>query len=314
MRLEVQALITGDFIIDESITVKSHPYDITISKGENGYCISISKRVFDYMEYITKYLGKRNKIPQFKLTPYEFYEDMILWLQYIESMGSFNFAVEKISWEEPKITWIPESDEEQGIMPLLSFQKNYDKKKNNRKLKHSSLSMLVIHRRFLKDIHIPFTYFRQGKSLLDQRQYYFAFINFFMMLEYCFANGKFKKEAVIKEFSQSYLLNKSINSALDLIKKGEAKSHFEWIQKECIQHNKAVDNKGVVYILLKYRGLLSHASKYSDKYLFNDSQLFSLAFITSMICFLVCGNLQIGNCLFGKQKDEYLYGTDIAQK
>lgn len=310
MRLEVQALIKGDFIIDDPITVKYPPYDFTISKIENENYISVSKKVIDYNDYITKYLGNHNGVPKFKLTPNEIYEDMISWLQYIESMGSFNFSVEKIKWEEPKITWIPESDEEQGIMPLLSFQKHYDKNTVKRKLKQSNLSMLVTHRRFLKDVYIPFTYFRQGENLLDQRQYYFAFINFFMMIEYCFANGKFKKDAVIKEFNQSYLLNKSITSALDLIKKGNNESHLLWLQKECTQHKKKIDNNGVIYLLVEYRGLLSHASKRSDKYLFNDSQLFSIALILRMICFFVCGNLQIGNCLFGKQKDEYLYGPN----
>lgn len=314
MKLEVQALIKGDFTIDMPLIAKSYPYDFVISKSENEYYISVSKTVINYTNYITKYLEDKNGVPQFELTPYEIYEDMISWLQYIESMGSFNFAVEKIKWEEPKITWIPESDEEQCIMPLLSYHKHFNKNTVKKRLGQSNLSMLVIHSRFLKDSYIPFTYYRQGKNLLDQRQFYFAFINFFMMLEYCFANGKFKKDAVIKEFNQSYLLNKSTTSTFDLIKNGKNKNHLKWFQKECLEHNKKMDNEGILYILVEYRGLLSHASKRSDKYLFNDSQLFSIAFITSMICFFVCGNLQIGNCLFGKQKEEYLYGSNAKTK
>ncbi len=83
MRLEVQAIIKGDFVIDDPITTTSHPYEFKISKDDENHYISISKKVLDYEEYVTKFEGVINGVPQFKLTPYEIYEDMILWFQYI---------------------------------------------------------------------------------------------------------------------------------------------------------------------------------------------------------------------------------------
>jgi hypothetical protein len=310
MRLEVQAIIIGDFVISEPVIANYHPYEFKISKDEKNHYISVSKKVTDYKDYITKYEGASNGVPQFRLTPYEIYEDMISWLQYIESMGAFNIGVKSIDWNESKITWIPEIEEEQGIMPLLSHQRQFDKKKPPRRLSQSNLSMLITHRRFLKEIYVPFTYFRIGKNLFDERKYYFAFINFFMMLEYCFANGKFKQDAVINEFNKSHILNKSISSALEIFTKhGNNQAHLKWLKNECVRLKVKLNNEGIILLLVKYRGELSHASKISEKYLFHDDKLFSLSFVANLICFLVCGNLQIGNCLFGQQKEDYLHGV-----
>ena len=314
MRLEIKATITGDFVIDKPVTAKSHPYDFTIFKEDDMYKISISKKVVNYQNYMTK-CNMHEGIPTFTLTPYEIYEDMIHWLQYIESMGAFNIAIESVNWDEPTISWIPEIEEEKGVMPLLSHQKKHQTNKSKRRISQSNLSNLVIYRRCLKDIYIPFTYFRQGKNLFEQRKYYFAYINFFMMLEYCFANGKFQKRDVLKEFNTSYLLKKSITSTIELmINNGKNEDHIKWIKQECSNRNKNFDLDGILYVLVEYRGLLSHASKLSEKYLFNDTELFSLAFLINMICFFVCGNLQIGNCLFGKQKEEYLNGAVMKKE
>jgi len=231
---------------------------------------------------------------------------MIEWLQYIESMGAFNFGVENIDWDEPKITWIPECEEEKGIMPLLSHQRKKDNQNKSKQLKESNLQNVVIYRRVLKDIYIPFTYFRQGREFFDKQSYYFAFINFFMMLEYCFANGKFKKDAVLKELYSSGLLRKSVNSILKMISEEKAKRHFDWIMNECKKYNKNYDVEGIIYLLVEYRGILSHAGGRSKQYLFKDEKLFSIAFLANMVCFMTCGNLQIYMFLSERQKEDYI--------
>lgn len=306
MKIEVKAIITGNFILNEPVKAIFPPCECVIYKEKEIHYISVYKKIIDYQNCITKF----NADNSFTLTKVEIYEDMINLLQYIESMGAFNFAIRSISWDEPQITWIPEEDEERGIMPILSHQKKCHNNRAYKNLNDSNLMDLSIHRKGLNDVHIPFTYYRQGKNLFDSGQYYFAYINYFMMLEYCFANGKFKKDEMLREFKSSHLLSKSIKSTFKMIKENSNKIHFDWLKEECENRNKKVDIEGIIYVLVKFRGLLSHASKRSEKYLFHSNNLFSLAFIISCICFYVCGHLQIGNCLFGKQKEEYLLGTN----
>ncbi len=312
MRIEVKALIKGNFIVNEPILTKSHPYDFAILKEDNNYYIIISKKVVDYHNYMTK-CEVIDGTPRFTLTSEEIYADIIDWLQYIESMGAFKFDVESINWDEPIITWIPEDEKEYGIMPLISHQRHRQKNEPSKRLSQSNLANIVIYRRFLNDIYIPFTYFRYGRIFFQQRHYYFAFINFFMMLEYCFGNGKVKKNAVLIEFRKSYLLRKSITSATKLFKQSDYKTHYDWLQSECSERQKQVNVESILFLLVEYRGMLSHASRLSEKYLLNNEELFSISLIINLICFFVCGNLQIGNCLCGKQRDEFLNGKNTSE-
>lgn len=310
MKLEVKAIIKGDFVLNEPVKAVFPPCECIIYKEKEIHYISVSKKIIDYQNYIPKFNAKNsNTIPSFTLTKAEIYEDMINLLQYIESMGAFNLGIHSISWDEPQIIWIPETDEERGIIPILSHHKKYCCDTPCKILNDSNLMNLSIYKKGLNDIYIPFTYYRQGKNLFDLRQYYFAYINFFMMLEYCFAKGKFKQNEVLKEFETSRILTKSVTQVLEFINTEANKAHIEWLKQACNNYNKEVDVNGILCVLVRYRGLLSHASKPSEKYLFHSNELFPLAFIISCICFYVCGYLQIGNCLFGKQKEEYLFGT-----
>ena len=126
------------------------------------------------------------------------------------------------------------------------------------------------------------------------------------MLEYCFANGKFKKDAVLKELYSSGLLRKSVNSILKMISEEKAKRHFDWIMNECKKYNKNYDVEGIIYLLVEYRGILSHAGGRSKQYLFKDEKLFSIAFLANMVCFMTCGNLQIYMFLSERQKEDYI--------
>ena len=303
MKLEVKAIIKGDFVLNAPVKAVFPPCECVIYKDKEIHYISICKRIIDYQNYMPQYNVNNSS---FTFTKAEIYEDMINLLQYLESMGAFNFAIHSISWDEPQITWIPEANEERGVIPILSHQQKYCSNRTCKVLSDSDLMNLSTYKKGLNDVYIPFTYYRQGKNLFETRQYYFAYINFFMMLEYCFANGKFKKDAMLCKFTSSNLLRKSIESTSKMIKEDSNKIHYEWLKQECDNRNKKVDIEGIIYVLVEFRGLLSHASKRSEKYLFHSHNLFSLAFIISCICFYVCGYLQIGNCLFGKQKEEYL--------
>lgn len=307
MRFQITAIVEGDFIISENLFTYSGNYKIELEhKLETNY-ISVSKKAINYSDFMTKYLGDTDGIPSFQLTPYEYYKDMVNYLHYIEAIGSFSLGITKIHWEELTISWIPELPEEEGIMPIRTYSKNFEPYASKKSIRQLDLSMLVSHKQYLEELTIPFTYYRQAKNFFENRLYYFAYINFFMMLEYCFANGQFKKEAIIREFSKSHILKKAIINTLEILPNSE--THYLWLKNECKNRGKEIDVAGIIYLLVEHRGLLSHATQKSKQFLFNDNKLFSLAFIISTICFIVCGNLQIGYCLHGKQRDEFLNGA-----
>lgn len=308
MKLEVRAEIKGGFIINEIITAKSYPYDFYIFEEDGRLYISVIKEVVDYENYITKYI-ERNGLSELVLTNPEIYQDMIELLQYIESSGSFNIDIESINWDEPRITWIPEIDEENGIMPLLSHHRKKENSKRPKLLRSQNLMNIVMYRKRLKFNHIPFTYYKQAKNLFEKQDYYFAYINYFMMLEYCFGKGQFEKDTLLKAFESSGLLLKSIKTALKIISEGGEDNLKEWLIEECSNRHKEYSENTLIYLFVEYRGILSHATKKSEKYLYNKRELFNITFILSLVCFLVCGNSQISGFMGDEQKSKWIEGS-----
>lgn len=297
MKLQICAEIEGLFLLKNQVTAKLYPYEFNIFEKGGKRLISITKPVSDYKKYAPQ-LYIKDGIPHIEVTNPEIYKDMEEWLYYIEAMGAFNFEVSKIHIDELEVIWICESEEEKALMPITSLNRNKKKYKADKYIVNSNLSNLVVFRKMLPEAHIPFTYYRQAKIFFDSSNYYFAFINYFMMLEFCFAEGNFKKKQVESCFLKSNLLKLCVLSTISTIKGTDNNDaeYYGWLLKESQMRQKNISFEGVVYLLIYYRGLLSHASNLSKNYLFDAYKLKPLAFIISVICFYLCGYIQIYSC------------------
>lgn len=302
MKLQICAEIEGQFLLRSMIEVKWHSYEFSIFSKDEKFYISVTKPVKEYMNYAPK-MYSRNNMLHIEATPPEIYKDLEDWLIYIEAMGAFNFGVSKVHVDELEVKWIYEKEEEKGTIPITSLKRNKQKRKTNKYVTYSNLLNLVVFRKMLPDAYIPFAYYRQAKVFFEENNYYFAFINYFMMLEFCFANGQFHKKGMTCNFQKSNLLRLCILSTINLIKANES---YKWLVAECKSRHKNVDVEGVIYILIEYRGLLSHASERSKKYLFDDLTLRPLALIISMICFSLCGYIQIYSCSSEENKNRMI--------
>lgn len=293
MKIQIVAEIEGLFILDQTITAKLYPYEFSIFKENLKRYISITKPIKDYRNVASQFYIK-NGIPQIVTTKHEAYKDMEQWLIYIEAMGAFNFEVEKIHIDELEVKWICETEEEEGSIPITSLKRNRIPKTSTKYVSNSNLSNLVIFRKMLPEAHIPFSYYRQARNFFNDNDYYFAFINYFMMLEFIFADGQFNKAGMTKNFEKSELLELCVLSALQTFENGYKKGlNYSWILQECKKRQKELDFDGIVYILIEYRGLLSHASNRSKPFLLDVEQLRPLALLISLICFFLCGYIQV---------------------
>lgn len=304
MKLQICAEIEGRFLLKEKVEAKLHPYEFSIYVKEDKFYISVTKPVTNYLEYAPQVYVK-NGVQCIVATKPEIYKDMEEWLYYIEAMGAFIFEVSKIHIDELEVNWICENEEEQGHIPILSLTRNKVKRTAEKCLTNSTLSDLVFHRKHLPESYILFTYYRQAKSFFDVNNYYFAFINYFMMLEFCFADGKFKKNVMNQNFLKSKLLELCVLYAMHMIRNNDF-GNYMWLYNECKIKQKEVDFEGVVHLLIEYRGLLSHASKRSKDFLHDDNKLRPLAYIISIICFLLCGYTQVLSCMNEESKDLYI--------
>lgn len=305
MRLQICAEIEGNFILKDKVETKLYPYEFSLFFKEGKKYISVSKPVKDYIDYVPKVHNKDGCL-YIEATKPDIYNDMEEWVHYIEAMGAFNFEVSKIKTEELEVTWICEAEEEKGTIPIISLKREKIDRAEKKVVSSNNLFNIIFYRRSLPEAHIPFSYYRQAKTFFDEGNYYFAFINYFMMLEFCFADGKFHKNGLIVNFEKSNLLKLCILSVVLMLKTKDTEGNFAWLSSECQKRQKKVDFEGIVYILVEYRGLLSHASVRSKSFLFDDVKLRPLAFIIGMICFLLCGYMQVYCCTNKKDKNNMI--------
>ncbi len=306
MKLQICAEIEGLFLIKEPVIAKLYPYEFKIFDNENRFFISITKNVKNYEEYAPKMFFK-DGIPTIVATNPIIYQDMKDWLYYIESMGAFNFEVSKIHIDELEVNWIYETEAEKGTIPIPSLKRNKEKQKAEKYIDSNNLTNIVVFRKMLPEAHIPFSYYRQAHKFFNDGNYYFAYINYFMMLEFCFAEGHFHKQAVIKNFNKSDLLKLCVLSTINMMKEqNQNDGNYKWLCEECKSREKNINFEGIIYILIEYRGLLSHASERSKKYLFDNNKLRPITLIISMICFLLCGYMQIYCCSDEGSKQKYI--------
>lgn len=232
------------------------------------------------------------------------YEDMIEWIKWIEAFGSFNLGVKKILYEEAEITWIPESKEEEKLLAITSYRVTKAKQRNHT-IDVSNFQDTLFYCKKLSENYVPYTYYRLGASFFDEGEYYLSYINYFMMLEYLFANGETRQDPMRREFEKSNILILSVLKAIKTFPKED--SNIEWLQNECKNRQKKYTVDGVIYVLIKLRGTIAHGiNNRSGKYR-NDQQLLRpICFVLGMICHYVCGFLQILSTVQDEQKDNYL--------
>ena len=292
MRIALKAEMDAEMVVTAPVTAKLYPYKFEIYKEGDKLWLKVSKPVTDYDEYLPK-VSVKSGVVNVKIGNNDLFKDLLDWLQYIEAMGSFNIQIERVYWDRPTYCWIAETEEEHMKIPLTEYTCTPQKGRQAKRLVNSNLANIVIYRRQLRDIYIPFAYYKEGQRFFNNFNYYFAFINFFMMLEYCFADGKFHQSEVMKNFSGSRLLRMCILEFLSMpnIRKGEPL--WEMMETECKRRNKVFGVDGLIYTLLTLRGELSHASKKSEKRYRDDNDLRPWVVVISTICFLVCGHLQI---------------------
>ena len=292
MRIALKAEVEADLVVTGTVTAKLYPYDFEIYKEKDKLWLKVSKPVKDYEEYLPK-VFTRDGVVNIVIGKDDIFKDLLDWLQYIEAMGAFNIQIERVYWDRPTFCWIAETEEEHLQTPLSEYTRTPQKGKRPKRLTDSNLQNIVIYRRQLKEIYIPFTYFKEGQRFFNNFNYYFAYINFFMMLEYCFADGKFKTAEVIKKFSESRLLRMCILEFMTMNLVHANEKTTEALKNECKRRNKRFDVDGFIYLFVMLRGELSHASSKSESIYRDDNELRPFVVAISCVCFLVCGHLQI---------------------
>lgn len=298
MIAKIEAEIEGNFKIEMDMKFKHVPFDIDVryDMTEEKYFISISKKMYDFESFLPKINVENGKLQGINFPSQDFIKEQIELLQHVESFGAIDKGIEKIHWQNCSIEWIPETNEEEKILPIRKYNRMIKYESEPKILSKDWLRNCIINKRQLAHLVLPFSFFREGANLYKNFQYQTSFINFYLMLEGFFGNGKdYKNEKIKLEFSKSKILEIAINKTITNLNETKGQ-HYEWLEKTCKKYNKNMDVNGVIHFLVEQRGNLSHFSLTNankQKNPFMEKDYHSLAFVAMMICIYSSVNLRL---------------------
>ena len=257
---------------------------ILFSSNEKNY-IEAARQVTDYQQIIN--------CGFFEICQYADKEENILLdsLKIVESLGSFLIRIQEIKYDERETVWIAETDEDRAIVDKLPKSK-WSLDKDNSIIEVSDivsekLSPLCSSTNS-EDLY-AFEFLRQGSVSFRNGNFYFAFINYFMLLEEAFGNGRFKSNEIESNFLKSKILYLCVLTALDLLYRDQLdKLYVDWMQTEVNKHSREWNYEGVIHTIIRFRGDYLHSHRRTQILRQRDQFFKYIAAFTQRICIAYC--------------------------
>jgi len=298
MRIMFEAEVEGQVPLTQIIEMKLHPYVIRLVPNEKKKLekVCIERVIYKYEDLIPQFRIINGNPPEMHIPKQDFLEEEKL-MQHIESFGALDLGIGKICWQTPRITWIPESEEEKVKLTMPTYKRSfqYDKPKSNISL--AWLQSTVLHRDRVSHLVSPLSFFRIGANHYHNFNYSEAFLNFYLMLEGLFGNGQSKNHKVEEAFKNAEILSYALLETIDYLNiERESNSHRLWIDYYLKDKGWKFDSLGIIRAIIAVRGNLSHyyfKSSRKQRDSFNEKENESIAWITMTICMFSTIKLRI---------------------
>lgn len=181
------------------------------------------------------------------------------------------FGVYDIDLEKVDQKWMPETDLEKSGTSVLGTCVGYvpiDEKPTTNYLVDMVVRTILVADELSAEA-IPCEFYRLGYVALVERQFIPAIFNFYFVLEYMFANGKFRKREVIRQLMASSSLSESIDTTRNELRLDAGLRSSISSEQWANLVNCYIDasNQEVIEHIVSLRGLLHHQSaKRSDNW------------------------------------------------
>jgi len=200
-------------------------------------------------------------------------------LQYLESTLSFSANLEKISWEEPDLKFIPENEQDKANINILSFSSQKSYPEDEKMLTLDAFREIVLEKEKYEFLTVIKSFYKEGKREFNSFRYINAFYNFYFVIEDLYGNGKTKNFDVEKEFKN----DKNFRSFVEwMMEKNLDGRHKKNIEKFIQEEHKSYDADGLIELIVRVRGNLHHFSAKSTKHKgtpLNQQDFESIAFL-----------------------------------
>lgn len=126
-------------------------------------------------------------------------------LQLLESSFSFfsAFGIRKINWATPRVDYIPESEDEEELVPFHSVQFGRDSTETILHIQSKVLEFIVKNSDKETKMIADMAFWREGKYFAANNQFIHAFYCFYYIIEDLVAHGHWSESEVRKYFRRS---------------------------------------------------------------------------------------------------------------
>jgi hypothetical protein len=209
-------------------------------------------------------------------------DKLIDMIQYLEASLSFRYGVKKISWEERETFFIPESEEEQKKLDVMSYSlRHYYPEQQRIKLTADTFKEIIQRKSKDESLKIVMLFHREGIREFHVSRYIQAYYNFYFILEDMYAQGKTNRTQITNNFKSNQTLRTIIQEVLDTAIKPYG-NHLQSIQNFLHEEHLTFSIDGIIELIVQVRGNLHHYSGKSTKKIgtpLNQSHFETMAFL-----------------------------------
>lgn len=302
MKICTKTEVIGEFYVKSPVSISLNDVSISFFSSNNKNYVEATRQVADYQLILNSVLNE--------LFQYADKEENILLssLKIVKPLGSFLVRIQEIKYDERETVWIAETDEDRAIVDKLPKSKWSLDKDNSiieaSEIVHEILSPLCT--KITEDLY-AFEFLRQGNVSFRNDKFYFAFINYFMLLEEAFGKGRFKSNEIESNFLKSKILYLCVLTALDLLSRNQLdRLYVDWMQTEVNKHCRKWNYEGVIHTIIRFRGDYLHSHRRTQILRQRDQFFKYVAAFTQRICIAYCCYLIKSSYIEHDEMDRYV--------
>lgn len=183
----------------------------------------------------------------------QLYEALTHELQELESLLAFSFNLKRIHWEHPREERIADLPHERGF----AFHVVPEHKEARLPITETELTSLLNNRKLLSPLTVVKSFWREAKNSYNASRYISAFVNAFFILEGLYANGKFSKKDMCREFLAYPPFVEAISRLFSMIRE-ECPEHLHKVANVLEQRGNELGIQDFTALLIETRAELSH--------------------------------------------------------
>lgn len=193
------------------------------------------------------------------------YRSLVEEMQRLESVLALAGNIKRVFWERATFEYYPETTEEHARINILpAFFFIHEMPVDEPVLVSSAaLVALVQHTAIFKPLVVPMSFFRETKSEYAIGRYINSFFNSYFIIEGLFGNGKWRKEAIVKELTNSQVFSSFVQGFLDKVARNSDRAEGmtkDQLESDLKSANLPYSVDGLVKLIVETRGKLHHFS------------------------------------------------------